>query len=78
MEGGQFGRTGLFFSCEKGERVDDERLAKIEDLEIFRSLDGHLFKYCCTIHCTTNFKLPVNSRNCQNFPTILCQLGGKL
>ena len=36
------------------------------------------FNYCCTIHCTTNFKLPVNSRNCQNFPTILCQLGGKL
>ena len=49
MESGQFGRTGLFFSCEKGERVDDERLAKSEDLEIFGSLDGHLFELFCKI-----------------------------
>lgn len=32
----------IVLSCEKGERVDDERLAKSEDLEIFGSLDGHL------------------------------------
>ena len=49
MEGGQFGRTELFFSCEKGERVDVERLAKSEDLEIFGSPDGHLFELFCKI-----------------------------
>ena len=39
----------IVFSCEKGERVDDERLAKSEDLEIFGSLDGHLFELFCKI-----------------------------
>ena len=49
MEGGQFGRTGLVSSFEEGERVDGETLAKSEDLEIFGSLDGHLFELFCKI-----------------------------
>ena len=39
----------IVFFCEKGKRVDDERLAKSEDLEIFGSPDGHLFELFCKI-----------------------------